>query len=137
MTDVTVSECVSMVHPVSDDGPRPTENHAGPADHPVGVAVPTSTPTTNNKVESSSTNQGHPSRQQKSVSHGGPIREEVQRPKDHRIHRYSPLGVPKPGQTARVQRMVQRAQREFEKIEQQPPYHSKHARPAIPTPEAY
>ena len=136
MTDVSVSECVSMVHPAPDDGARPSENPTGPVDDLDGVAVPTATPATNDKVESSSTSKG-PSRQQKSVSDGRPVRETQSRPKDHRIHRYSPLGVPKPGQTARVQRMVERAQREFEKTQQQsPPYHSKHA-PSIPTPEAY
>ena len=137
MTDVSVSECVSMVHPISSDGSRPTENHAGPADHLGGVVVPPTTPAaTNNKVESSSTI-SKPSRQQKPVSHGGPVRETQPGSTRPVIHRYSPLGVPKPHQTARVVRMVERAQREFEKAEQQSPYHSKHGRPAIPTPEAY
>ena len=136
MTDVSVSECVSMVHPISD-GPRPAENHAGPADDTVGVVVPPPTPATNDKVESSSTSKG-PVRPQKPVrSDGGPIREAQSRGAHPRIHRYSPLGVPKPHQTARVVRMVERAQREFEKAEQRSPYHSKHGRPAIPTPEAY
>ena len=137
MTDVSVSECVSMVHPISSDGSRPTENHAGPADHLGGVVVPPTTPAaTNNKVESSSTI-SKPSRQQKPVSHGGPVRETQPGRTRPVIHRYSPLGVPKPHQTARVVRMVERAQREFAKAEQQSPYHSKHGRPAIPTPEAY
>ena len=121
MTDVSVSECVSMVHPISD-GSRPTENHAGPADHLGGVVVPPTTPAaTNNKVESSSTI-SKPSRQQKPVSHGGPVRETQPGSTRPVIHRYSPLGVPKPHQTARVVRMVERAQREFAKAEQ--PYHS-------------
>jgi len=135
MTDVSVSECVSMVHPISD-GPRPAENHAGPADDTVGVVVPPPTPATNDKVESSSTSKG-PSRPQKPVSHGGPVHQTQSRGAHPRIHRYSPLGVPKPHQTARVVRMVERAQREFEKAEQRSPYHSKHGRPAIPTPAAY
>ena len=134
MTDVSVSECVSMVHPISD-GSRPTENHTGPADPLDGLAVPPTPPVTNNKVESSDHNKRP--RPQKPVTDGGPVHQTQSRPKDHRIHRYSPFGVPKPSATGRVQRMVQRAQREFEKAEQQSPYHSKHSRPAIPTPEAY
>ena len=121
-----------MVHPAPHDGPRPTENPSGPVHDPDGVAVPIPTPTANDKDKSSGTNKGP--RHQKPVSHGGPIREAQPRREGPRIHRYSPLGVPKPGQTARVVRMVERAQREFEK--NQPPYHSKHARPAIPTQEA-
>ena len=71
------------------------------------------------------------------MTDGGPVHQTQSRREGTRIHRYSPFGVPKPSATARVQRMVQKAQREFEKAEQQSPYHSKHARPAIPTPEAY
>ena len=92
MTDVSVSECVSMVHPAPHDGPRPTENPSGPVDDPDGVAVPTPTPTANEKDKSSGTNKGP--RHQKPVSHGGPIREAQPRREGPRIHRYSPLGVP-------------------------------------------
>ena len=92
----------------------------------------------NDKVKSTSNSKGPPvNGLQKPVSSNGrPIHEEVKRSKDHRIFRYSPLGVPKPAQTARVQRMVERAHREFERAGQQSPYHHiKHTRPALQTPD--
>ena len=139
MTDVSVHQLLSMVHPVSDTGPGPDEDPSGPADNTGSVACPPPPSDANDKVKSSSnTSKGPPvSRQQKSVSSDGrPLREEVKRSKDHRIFRYSPLGVPKPAQTARVQRMVERAHREFERAGQQSPYyHSKHTRPALQTPD--
>ena len=133
MTDVSVHQLLSMVHTAPDDGPRPVQDPSGPVDGTSSVDSPPPSPNANDKVESSD-NSKRP-RQQKSVSSdGGPVRETLKRPKDHRIHRYSPIGIPKPAQTARVVRMVERARREFETA--QSPYHPKHARPAIPTQEA-
>ena len=136
MTDVSVHELLSMVHTIPDNGPRPVQDPSGSVDNTGSVALrlPSAPPDANDQVKSTSSKGP---RQQKPVSDGGHPRETQSRAKDHRIHRYSPLGVPKPSATARVQRMVERAQREFDQAAQSPPYHSKHARTAIPTPEAY
>ena len=134
MTDVSVSELVSMVHTAPDDGPRRNEDHTGTVDDIGGVAVPPP-PSVDAKTKSSTISKGP--RQQKPVDNGRHPPEAVKRPASTRIYRYSPLGVPKPHATARVQRMVERAQREFDQAAQAPPYHSKHGRPAIPTAAAY
>ena len=140
MTDVSVHECVNMVHPVPDGGSRPVEDPPGGVDRPGGMALPTPPPiSANNKAESSTSNTGaKPRREEKPVDDGRAVRETQPRRESARIHRYSPLGVPKPHQTARVVRMVERARKEFEKTQQQSsPYHPKHARPAIPTSNNY
>ena len=123
--------------PVSDTGPGPRQDPSGPADDTSSVAcAPPPSDVANDQVENNNSKGPPVNRQQKPVrSDGGAIREEVKRPKNHRIFRYSPLGVPKPAQTARVQRMVERAHREFERVGQQSPYHSKHAKPALSTPD--
>ena len=131
MTDVSVSELVSMVHTAPDDGPRPDEDPTGVVDDIGSVAVP---PAPSVDAKSKTSSKGL--RQQKPVDNGRHPPETVKRQASTRLYRYSPLGVPKPSQTARVQRMVERARREFDQA-QAPPYHSKHGRPAIPTAAAY
>ena len=129
MTDVSVHELLTMVHTTPGDGPGSVEDPSRVVDAVGSMAVPPTPPDANEKVQGSS----KPHRREKPVSDGGHPRETNKWTTDHRIHRYSPFGAAKPTTTARVQRMVEKAQREFEQAKQSPPYHSKHARPAIPT----
>ena len=126
MTDVSVHELLTMVHTTTDDGSGPVEDPSGAVDIVSSLAVPPTPSDANEKIKSSSK-----PRREKPVSDGGHTSETLKRPADNRIHRYSPFGAAKPTATARVQRMVEKAQREFDQAT--PPYHSKHSRPAIPT----
>ena len=129
MTDVSVHELLTMVHTTPGDGPGSVEDPSGTVDNIGSMAVPPTPSDANEKIKSSS----KPRREKGPVSDGGHTRQTITRPTDHRIHRYSPLGVPKHTATARVQRMVEKAQREFDQATQSSPYHSKHGRPCIPT----
>jgi len=148
-----VSECVSLV---GGDGSSAGCHAVAPDDTPVAEPVhddaslacpstPKASVAANDHANGSQHKEGRGGKRPVKIQddpsrlreHGRLASEAVHRPSCPRIVRYSPLGVPKPHNTARVVRMAERVRRELGQQQQPlPPYHPKHARPSLPTPEA-